>query len=139
VLDRKTREQIATWPVSGAENYGPLALDEKNHRLFLGSRKPPMLIVFDADSGKQITQLESVASIDGVWFDATRKRVYVTGNGLIAVYDQKGADQYAPMVSIPSETDSQPSLWVPQWNRLYISVVRAGTRDAEILVYEPQG
>src|SRR6202521_1728389 len=137
VLDRKTREQIATWPVAGAETYGPLALDASHHRLFLGSRKPPMLIVFDTESGKQITQLDSVPSIDGVWYDATRKRVYVTGNGFIAVYDQKGADDYTPMVKITSETDSQPSLWVPQFDRMYISVARAGSRNAEILVYEP--
>lgn len=137
VLDRKKREQIATWPVTGAENYGPLALDETRHRLFLGSRKPPQLIVFDTETGKQITQLESVPSIDGVWYDAIRKRVYVTGNGFIAVYDQKGADDYAPMVKVASETDTQPSLWVPQFDRLYVSVTAAGNRDAEVLVYEP--
>ena len=137
ILDRKKHEQVGAWPVSGAENYGPLALDESHHRLFLGSRKPPMLIVFDTDSGKQITQLESVPSIDGVWYDAARKRIYVTGNGAIAVYDQKGADEYAPMVKVASETDTQPSLWVPQFNRLYVSVVQGGDHDAELLVYEP--
>jgi len=137
ILDRKKREQITTWPVAGAENYGPLALDESRHRLFLGSRKPPMLIVFDSDAGRQITQLESVPSIDGVWYDAARKRIYVTGNGTIAIYDQKGADDYAPMVKVASETDSQPSVWVPQFNRLYISVPQDGNRDAEVLVYEP--
>jgi DNA-binding beta-propeller fold protein YncE len=137
VLDRKKREQIATWPVAGAENYGPLALDESHHRLFLGSRKPPLLIVFDTESGKQITQFDSVPSIDGVWYDAKRKRVYATGNGFIAVYDQKSADDYAPMVKIATETDSQPSLWVPQFDRMFISVTRAGNRGAEILVYAP--
>ena len=96
-----------------------------------------MLIVFDTETGKQITQLESVPGIDGVWYDATRKRVYVTGNDSIAVYDQKGADNYAPMVKIASEPDSQPSIWVPQFNRLYLSVTQQGSRDAEILVYEP--
>jgi DNA-binding beta-propeller fold protein YncE len=137
VIDRKKREQIETWPVAGAENYGPLALDESHHRLFLGTRKPPMLIVFDTESGKQITQLDSVPSIDGVWYDAARMRIYVTGNGSIAVYDQRGADDYAPMVKVASEPNSQPSLWVPQFNRLYISVTHDGSRDAEILVYEP--
>ncbi len=137
VLDRKKREQTGTWPVAGAENYGPLALDESRHRLFLGTRKPPMLIVFDTNSGKQITQVESVPNIDGVWYDDTRKRIYVTGNGAIAVYDQKDADSYTPMVKVASGTDSQPSLWVPQFNRLYISVPQDGSRDAEILVYEP--
>ena len=137
VLDRKKREQVATWPVTGAENIGPLALDESHHRLFLGARKPPMLIVFDTETGKQIVQLESVPSIDGLWYDAARKRVYVTGSGFIAVYDQKNANDYTPMVKVASEGDSQPSIWVPEFNRLYIGVPQEGSRDAEILVYEP--
>jgi hypothetical protein len=41
------------------------------------------------------------------------------------------------MVKIASETDTQPSLWVRQFDRLYISVTAAGNRDAEILVHEP--
>jgi DNA-binding beta-propeller fold protein YncE len=137
VIDRKKREVIATWPITGAENNGPLALDESHHRLFLGTRKPPMLIVFDTESGKQITQLESVPSIDGLWYDAARKRIYATGNGFIAVYDQRDADNYAPMVKVASEPDSQPSIWVPQFNRLYIGIPQNGDHDAEMLVYEP--
>jgi hypothetical protein len=61
----------------------------------------------------------------------------VTGNGLIAVYDQKDVNDYTTMVKIASETDTQPSLWVRQFDRLYISVTAAGNRDAEILVQEP--
>jgi len=137
VVDRKTREQIAAWPVTGAENFGPLALDESRHRLFAGSRKPPMLIVFDTESGKQVTQLESIPSIDGLWYDATRKRIYVTGDGFIAVYQQKSADEYMPMAKVATEADTQPSIWVPQFNRLYISVPKGGSHEAEVLVYEP--
>jgi hypothetical protein len=36
--------------------------------------------------------------------------VDATSNGLIAVYNQKGADDYRPMVKMASETDTQPSL-----------------------------
>jgi hypothetical protein len=74
ILDRKKREQITTWPVASVENYGSLTLDKSHHRLFLESRKPPMLIVFDTETGKQVTQLDSVPSIDRVWYDTTRKR-----------------------------------------------------------------
>jgi len=76
-----------------------------------------MLIVFDTDSGKQVTQLESIPAIDGLWYDATRKRIYVTGDGFIAVYQQKSADEYMPMVKVATEADTQPSIWVPQFNR----------------------
>jgi DNA-binding beta-propeller fold protein YncE len=138
VIDRSKREEIAAWPVTGAENNGMLALDEANHRLFDGTRNPPMLIVFDADSGKQITQLESVPSIDGLWYDATHKRVYATGDGAIAVYDQKDADHYTPMVKVASEPNLEPSIWVPQFKRLYVSAHEDGNHGAEVLVYQFQ-
>ncbi len=63
---------------------------------------------------------------------AARKRIYVAGNGSIAVYDQEDVDNNTPMVKVASETDSQRSIWVPQFNRLSISVPQAGSRDAEI-------
>jgi hypothetical protein len=56
-----------------------LALDESRHRLFNTSRNPPLLIVHDTETGKQITQLESVQGIDDVWYDAKLKRIYATG------------------------------------------------------------
>ena len=137
VMDKNKREVIATWPVAGAKNNGPLALDESHHRLFLGTREPPMLIVFDTESGKQITQLDSVPTIDGLWYDSARKRIYATGDGAIAVYEQKNADDYTPMIKVTMERNAQPSIWVPQFNRLYISIPQEGDRDAEVLVYEP--
>jgi DNA-binding beta-propeller fold protein YncE len=137
IYDKTKRQVIATWPVTAAKNNGPMAMDDSHHRLFLATREPPLLIVYDSDSGKQVTQLDSVPGIDGLWYDAARKRIYATGNGAIAVYDQRSADDYSPMVKIPMETNAQPSLWVPEFSRLYVSIPQDGDRDAEVLVYEP--
>src|SRR5262249_45165883 len=43
VVDREKHEQIATWPLRGVPGIVALALDETHHRLFGGSRNPPML------------------------------------------------------------------------------------------------
>ena len=51
---------------------------------------------------------------------------------------QKGADNYTPVVKVANETDLQRSVWVPQFNHLYLSVTKGGNCDAEKLVYEPQ-
>jgi hypothetical protein len=82
-------------------------------------------------------KLDQTITMPGVHRHMGHIFVDVTGNGFIALYGQMSADNFAPMVKIASETDSQPSLWVPQFDRMYISVVRAGSRDAEIPVYEP--
>ena len=60
VLDRSTRKVLATWPVTAARSNFPMALDEANHRLFVGCRAPARLLVYDTESGKVVTSLPIV-------------------------------------------------------------------------------
>jgi DNA-binding beta-propeller fold protein YncE len=142
VIDRKKREEIATWSV-GAPFITSLAFDETHHRLFGGTRNPPMLIVFDAESGKQITQLEGVAGIDDLWYDAAHNRIYASGGrdsdaGFVFVYQQGDADHYELTAKVPTRVNAQTSIWVPQLNRYYVSASANDKEDAAILVFEPQ-
>jgi DNA-binding beta-propeller fold protein YncE len=143
VADRKKREEITTWPVTGVEGNVALAFDESHHRLFDGSRNPPMLTVLDTESGKQIAQLEGVAGIDDLWYDAARKRLYASGGrgseaGAVYVYQQKDADHYELLAKVPTRGNAQTSIWVPQLNRYYVSASANEKEDAAILVFEPQ-
>src|SRR5271157_4125796 len=52
VVDLNTRELIARWPITNAETPNSMALDEPNHRLFIATRNPPKMFVFNTDSGK---------------------------------------------------------------------------------------
>jgi YVTN family beta-propeller protein len=141
VLDRQQRQQTGSWPAPAPVL--SLAIDPDHHRLFGGTRNPPTLLVFDTDSGKQVTQLEGVAGIDDLWYDAAHKRIYATGGrdvgaGFVYVYGQTDPDHYELLAKVTSEPNAQTSIWVPQFNRLYVSASSSGSRDAEILVYEPQ-
>jgi hypothetical protein len=128
-----------------------MALDESHHRLFCGPRNPPRLVVIDTESGKLIAEFDSVSGIDDLWYDAARQRIYATGSDGSAVYSQKDAAHYTPMLRVPSEPNAATSIWAPEFGRLYVSAPHGGTgsrdaspqrvtggRDAEILVYEPQ-
>ena len=142
VVDREKHEQIAAWPLAGVPGVVALAFDETHHRLFAGSRNPPMLIVLDTDSGKQITQLEGVNGIDDLWYDAERNRIYASGGrgstaGFVYVYQQKYADRYELTGKIPTRANAQTSIWVQQLNRYYVSASANHKEDAAILVFEP--
>jgi DNA-binding beta-propeller fold protein YncE len=143
VVDREKREETATWPLTGVPGVVALALDETHHRLFGGSRNPPMLIVLDTESGKQITQLDGVNGIDDLWYDAERNRIYASGGrgaaaGFVYVYQQKDADRYELTAKVPTRANAQTSIWVPQLNRYYVSASANDKEDAAILVFEPQ-
>jgi DNA-binding beta-propeller fold protein YncE len=143
VVDREKGEQTAAWPLAGVPGVVALALDETHHRLFGGSRNPPMLIVLDTESGKQIAQLDGVDGIDDLWYDAERNRIYASGGrgsaaGFVYVYQQKDADRYELAAKTPTRANAQTSIWVPELNRYYVSASANDKEDAAILVFEPQ-
>jgi len=147
VVDRKKREQTTAFPVNGVPSVTALAFDEAHHRLFGGTRNPPLLTVLDSESGNQIAQLEGVAGIDDLWYDAEHKRIYASGGresdagtipGFVYVYQQKDADHYELMAKVPTRPNSQTSIWVTQLNRYYVSASANNKEDAAILVFEPQ-
>jgi DNA-binding beta-propeller fold protein YncE len=143
VVDRQKHEQTAAWPLTGVPGVVALAFDETHRRLFGGSRNPPMLIVLDTESGKQIAQLAGVVGIDDLWYDAERQRIYASGGrgaaaGFVYVYQQKDADHYELTAKVPTRANAQTSTWVPQLNRYYVSASANDREDAAILVFEPQ-
>jgi len=143
VVDREKHEQTAAWPLKGVPGVVALALDETHHRLFGGSRNPPMLIVLDTESGKQITELDGVEGIDDLWYDAEHNRIYASGGrgaaaGFVYLYQQKDADHYELIAKVPTRANAQTSIWVPQLNRYYVSASANDKEEAAILVFEPQ-
>jgi DNA-binding beta-propeller fold protein YncE len=142
VVDTKKRDVLSTWPLSSQRN-GDGAFDEKTHRLFLGTRTPPKMIAMDSTTGKEIANLPTADGMDGVYFNAAQKRVYVSGGrdtdvGFVFVYQQKDADHYETIGKIPTRSGAGTSFWSPELNRFYVGAPARGTDDAAILVFEPQ-
>jgi DNA-binding beta-propeller fold protein YncE len=101
IINRKTHA-ISRWPLALGANF-PMALDELDHRLFIASRTPPRLAVFDTDSGHMVTAPPCVQDSDDLYFDSARRRVYVAGGeGYISVFQQKDADHYQLLAKVPS-------------------------------------
>jgi WD40 repeat protein len=142
VVDTKKREVVATWPTSSQRN-GDGAFDEKNHRLFVGTRTPPQMIVMDSNTGREVAALPTVEGMDGVYFNAARRRVYVSGGrdndvGYVFVYQQKDADHYDLIGKIPTKPGAGTSFWSPELNRFYVGAPARDDEEAAILVFEPQ-
>jgi hypothetical protein len=142
VVDTKKREVVSAWPVSSQRN-GDGALDEKSHRLFIGTRTPPQMMVMDSRNGKEVTNLPTVEGMDGVYFDARRKRIYISGGrdydvGYVFAYQQKDADHYETIGKIPTKSGAGTSFWSPELNRYYVAAPAHDQEEAAILVFEPE-
>ncbi len=141
VIDTKKRQVVSTWQVS-SQRPGDAAFDESTSRLFIGTRTPPEMIVMDL-SGKEVAHFPTAEGMDGVYFDAPRKRVYVSGgrelsSGFVYVYQQTDADHYEIVGKVTTRGGAGTSLWSPALNRYYVAAPANEGADAAILVYAPR-
>lgn len=70
VVDLKTRKVTARWPVAPGGHPVGMAIDRKNHRLFIGCRNPQKLIVMSAEDGKVLADLPIGSGVDATKFHA---------------------------------------------------------------------
>lgn len=137
VIDSVRQAVISTWPVGQYHSNFPMALDEAHHRLFIGTRRPAKLVVFDTESGKQVSALDISGDTDDLFFDQENKYIYVSaGDGTIDVIGQMDADHYGPAAKIATASGARTSLFVPDLHRLYLAVPHRGAQEAAIRVYE---
>lgn len=137
VVDRAVMKVIATWPLVGAKSNFPMALDEPNHRVFVGCRRPAKVLVYDTTTGKESGSFDIVGDTDDLFYDAARKRLYVTGGeGYLDVFQEQDANRFARIAHVATAAGARTSLFVPEQSRLYLAVPHRGNQKAEIRIYE---
>jgi DNA-binding beta-propeller fold protein YncE len=139
VIDREKRSVVGTWPMEKYQANFPMALDEPNHRLFVGCRKPARLVILDTASGKPVADLAISGDTDDLFYDAARKRLYLScGEGYIDVIDQQNADTYKLREKIPTRSGARTAFFSPDLNQFYLAVPQRGNQQAELRIYQPQ-
>jgi DNA-binding beta-propeller fold protein YncE len=142
VIDTSKRQVVSTWAVT-SDHPGDAAFDQAMSRLFIGTHTPAEMIVMDSKSGREVAHLPTPEGMDGVYFDAGRERVYVSGGrdlpvGFAYVYQQRDADHYETIGKIPTREGSGTSFWSPELGRYYVAAPMTSKDHAAILVYAPE-
>ena len=70
VIDRDKGEVIARWQTDLAFGNFPMALDEADHRLFIGCRLPSKLVVLNTDAGDVVAKIDISGDCDDVFYDS---------------------------------------------------------------------
>jgi DNA-binding beta-propeller fold protein YncE len=136
VVDRVKREAVATWQMPEARANFPMALDEESRRLFVGTRSPAMMLVYDIDSGGVVAKLPIGGDTDDIFVDSEHRRVYVIcGEGRVDIFRAEGRDQYVSEGSIQTAPRARTGLFVRENGTLYVAAPATGTESARVLVY----
>lgn len=123
VLNRKTRQVTATWPVTMGKRNVAMALDQAHHRLFVACRDGK-LVIFDTQSGKELQALEIGGGVDDASFNPATGRVYAQcgKDGSTWIYQEEGADHFRLLANVPEGTNAKNSLLETEMNRYFVIV-----------------
>lgn len=143
VVVNRTTKEIKHWSLNGVEHNFPMALDEADHRLFVGVHVPPRLAVFDTVSGRLVAALPSVQDSDDLYFDSDRKRVYMPGGeGYIAAFQMIDPGHYKLLAKIPTAIGAKTAGYYGKqgkgFDRFYLAVPARGGQSAEVRIYTVQ-
>jgi len=142
VIDRTTGK-MSSWPLTLEENY-PMALNEPEHRLYIATRTPPRLVVYDTNVAKAVATVPCVADVDDLYYDASYKRVYIPGGqGFIDVFQEKDPDHYERIAQIPTVLGARTAGYFGKLgkkgiDRFYLAVPASGDHASEVRTYTVQ-
>jgi DNA-binding beta-propeller fold protein YncE len=136
VIDREKGEVINKWGTDLAFGNFPMALDEVNHRLFVGCRAPAELVVLNTESGNVVAKIGISGDPDDVCYDAKRHRIYaICGAGKINIINQVDANTYKASAKLDTASGARTGLLVPKQDTLFVAVPHRGLQQAEIRTY----
>ena len=137
-IDRRNGA-VAKWPLRGTGQAYAMTMDDTGRRVFVISRKPPLMVVFDTESGREVARLPVAGGCDDVYFDSGRKRIYAIGaEGYISVFQQKDLDHYELISNVPSTISAKTGFFYETRDRLYVAVPAKGNEPAQVWTYEAQ-
>jgi len=145
VIDTKTMEVKATWPLSPCGGPTGIAMDKEHQRLFTGCRTNKGLSVVDAKTGKVITTLPIGAGVDAVIYDPSTKLIFVSnGDATTTIIKQESADKYTVVQTLATQPRAKTMALDTKTKKIYLSAPQfePGTRKIipgtfAVYVYKP--
>jgi len=135
-IDPDKGQVIATWKTDLAFGNFPMALDEANHRLFVGCRMPSKLVVLNTESGEVVTKIDISGDPDDVFYDKKRHRIYaICGVGKIDTIEQSNENSYQALPKVDTADGARTGLFVPERDILFVAVPHRSSQPAEIRAY----
>ncbi len=134
VVDLAQNKVTGNFSLGWAAANFPMALDETNHRLFVGCRLPARLLVFDTKTENKIATLALHGDCDDVFYDAAMKQIYAScGEGYLDCFSQTDLNHYSLKQSIATAGGARTSFF--DGDKIYLAVPRRGVQQAELRSY----
>jgi len=135
-VDLATAKQTSTWATKSLRANFPLAIDTERHQILAMFRHPAKLAAFNLRDGAMTQAVAACGDSDDLFVDTKRGQIYIScGEGFVDVFAAR-ADGFVRVTHLATAAGARTSLWVPQFDRLFLAV-RAAKDPAAIWILRP--
>lgn len=129
-FDANTLKVTQRWPLPGCEEPSGLAIDQKNHRLFVGCGNKVMPVV-NADNGKTIATLPIGDGVDATAFDDSTGLAFAScGEGVLTVVHEDSPDKFTVVASVPTQKNARTMALDSRTHKVYTVTAKFGPPPA---------
>jgi YVTN family beta-propeller protein len=130
VIDSRKLSVIRTIPLPGCASPSGLAIDKAHHRLF-SVCDGKIMVVTDADTGKQVARVPVGEGPDAAAFDPKRGLAFSSnGDGTLTVVREESADRYSVQATVPTQRGARTMALDPATGKVYVVTADFGPPPA---------
>jgi YVTN family beta-propeller protein len=121
-IDSQTLTIKARWPVAPAGGPTALAMDREHRLLFSAGRKPQMVVMLDADTGKVLQSLPISAGVDAAVFENETGLLFVsTREGMVHIFREDSPTKLTEVQTLKTEYGAKTMALDTKTHNLYLS------------------
>ncbi len=121
VIDTSSHEVVARWPIAPGEAASGLAIDLKNHRLFLGCDNQ-LMVMMDSTDGRVVTSVPIGEGADANRFDPVTHLAFAScgGDGVTTIAREDSPDKLTVVQTLATERSARTMALDPKTHRIYL-------------------
>lgn len=149
-IDSTKHEVVAHWPIAPGEEASGMAIDLKNHRLFLGCGNK-LMVMLDYKTGKVAGSVPIGDGVDANAFDSATQLAFAScGDGTTTIAHEDAPDKLTVVQTLKTTRGARTMTIDPTTHRIYLAAAdyeaasagerrpRAVAGSFKVLVFAPE-
>ena len=129
-FDAKKLVVINRWAIAPGEDNSGLAIDTKNHRLFIVCDNKKM-VVMNYDTGKIVADLPIGEGTDAAGFDPNTNLAFSSnGEGNLTIVREDSKDKYSVIETVATQRGARTMTVDPKMHKIYLATAQFGETPA---------
>jgi hypothetical protein len=136
VVDLKQLKVANRWKIDKYRGNFPMAIDTSNNVIFVGFRRPAVLVGYNGLNGNEVWSDKLVDDVDDIFFYPQKQEIVVSGGGgSLNIFKKVKDEVFGQVADVPIRKGTRTSLLIPSLRTLVLAERASVGKAAAVAVY----